>query len=182
MVLRSGPRPPARGEVHRSSASGCRIRRPPPGVDPGDTLSGELSESNGPGVTVGLAVPKLTCERRWLLVSYEPETEHGTPVLQSGWSSVVQLSIQPGGYDGRDSDSDLWVSGIAASPTACAGWVLAWFRRQLQRPVTRREWDQPATGPGAGLFGRQRVSAAVEWQLGEPEQYLDARGTFGSGG
>lgn len=54
-----------------------------PGVNPGDTVSGPLSESMGQGVTVGLAVPKLTCERRWLMVSYEPGKDLGTPVLQS---------------------------------------------------------------------------------------------------
>lgn len=124
-------------------------------------------------------VPSLTCERRYLLVSYEPGTDHGTPVLQSEWSSVVHLSTQPGAYDGPSSDQDLWVSGVAATPTACADWVSAWFRLQLRRPVTRREWDQPASGPGAGLFGRRRESAAVQWWLSEPEQYLDDRGTFG---
>lgn len=150
-----------------------------PGVDPGDTVSGPLSESMGQGVTVGLVVPKLTCERRWLLVSYEPGQDHGAPVLQSKWSSDAQLGTQPGAYDGPDRDSDLWVSGIVAGPTVCAEWVSAWLGRQLRRPVTRREWDQPAAGPGASLFGRPRASAAVEWSLGEPEQYLASRGTFG---
>lgn len=35
-----------------------------PGVEPADTIAGLLSRSVGPGVTVGLAVPKLTCGRR----------------------------------------------------------------------------------------------------------------------
>jgi len=94
-----------------------------PGVDPGDTACGALSKEAGPGVTVCLAVPRLTCERRWLLVSYEPGTEYGTPVLQSEWSSVLDFSLQPGAYDGPRGDGELWVSGIAATPSACAEWV-----------------------------------------------------------
>lgn len=153
-----------------------------PGVDPDDTVAGALTDPPGRGVTVGLAIPRLTTDRRWLLVSYQPGAEGGgTPVLQSGWSSVLMLTTEPGAYDGPQDELDLWVSGIAASPDACAEWVLEWFQRQLQRPVTRREWDQPASGPGAGLFRRQRVAAAVEWWLSEPEQYLDSRGTFGRG-
>lgn len=149
------------------------------GVDPGDTVSGSLSERMGKGITVGLAVPQLTCPRRWLLVSYEPGQGHRTPLLQSSWSTEVQLGTQPGGYDGPSNDNELWVSGIAAGPALCAEWVTAWLGRQLRRPVTRKEWDRPATGPGAGLFGRPRLSAVVEWSLGDPDEFLWDRGTFG---
>ena len=150
-----------------------------PGVDPADTAVGLLEEPSGPGLTIGIAVPKLTTQRRWLLVSFEPGPETGAPTLQSAWSSDLSLGAEPGAYDGPSSSNDLWVSGIAARPTECAGWVTAWVGRQLRRPVTRREWDQPATGPGAGLLGRARSAAAVEWWLSDPEEYLDSRGTFG---
>lgn len=148
-------------------------------VVPGDSLLGPLSERDGPGVTVGLVVPGLTVKRRYVLVSYEPGADDETPVLQSGWSSSAQLDVPVGAYDGPSNDQDLWVGGIAAPPTLCAEWASAWFVRQLRRPVVRREWDQPESGRGAGLFGRRGESVAVEWWLTEPELYLEGRGTFG---
>lgn len=148
-------------------------------VAPDDSLLGPLSERDGPGVTVGLVVPKLTAKRRYLLVSYEPGQDEETPVLQSGWSSHAQLEGPVGAYDGPSNDQDLWVGGIAATPTLCAEWASAWFVRQLRRPIDRREWDQPESGSVIGLFGRRRESVAVEWWLREPELYLDGRGTFG---
>lgn len=150
-----------------------------PGVDPGDTVSGSLSKSSGKGITIGLRVPKLTCQRRWLVVSYEPGQDYGTPVLQSSWSADVQLDTPPGAYDGPGSDNELWVTGIDARPSSCADWVSGWLERQLRRPVTRREWDQPAAGPGASWLRRPGPSAAVEWYLGEPDEFLADRGTFG---
>ena len=154
-------------------------REPSLGWTRGDTVSGSLAEQEGKGVTIGLSVPRVTCPRRWLLVSYEPMRDSGTPALQATWSSDVQLDTQPGVYEGPTGDSDLWVSGVAAEPMVCAEWVTAWLKRQLRRRVTRREWDQPATGPGAGLFGRTRPSAVVEWSLGDPDEFLWDRGTFG---
>lgn len=152
-----------------------------PGLSPSDTASEPFSAPIGQGLSVSLVVPKVTCERRWLWVTYVPGHDHGTPVLQSEWSSNARLDlVEPDAYDGPGTDSELWVSGVAASPATCAGWASAWFDRQLQRPVTRREWDQPAAGPGASLFRRARVSAVVEWSLGEPEEYLaDHHGMFG---
>jgi hypothetical protein len=150
-----------------------------PGVVPTNTVSGSLSESSGKGLTIGLAVPKLTCQRRWLVVSYEPGQDHETPVLQSSWSTDVQLDTQPGAYEGPSGDSDLWVTGIDAGPSLCADWVSAWLGRQLRRPVTRREWDQPETGPGASWLRRPGPSAAVEWYLGDPDEFHADRGTFG---
>jgi hypothetical protein len=137
-----------------------------PGVDPSDTGFDRLAGSSNPGVTIGL-------------VSYEPGPDKGAPMLQSGRDSEPTLATEPGAYDGPSSHNDLWVSGIDATPTECAAWVTSWISRQLQRPVIRREWDQPATGPGAGLLGRARTAAAIEWWLAEPEEYLDSRGTFG---
>ena len=149
------------------------------GVSPDDTELGVLARPGGAGIAVRLTVPGLTCNRRHLIVSYEPGPVHGTPVLQSEWTPSTQLTIQPSAFDGPFNDVDLWVSGIAATPTVCAGWVSAWLSRQLRRPVGRREWDQPESGPGAGLFGRRRAAAAVVWWIDEPNQWLDSRGTFG---
>ena len=149
------------------------------GVDWDDTVFDRLAEPSGPGIAIGLAVPKLTTQQRWLLVSYEPGPDKAAPMLQSGWASEAALTTEPGAYDGPSSYNYLWVSGIDASPTECAAWAANWISRQLQRPVIRREWDQPASGPGAGLLGRARTAAAIEWWLADPEEYLDSRGTFG---
>lgn len=34
-----------------------------PGVDPGDTIFDRLRRPSGPGIAIGLAVPKLTTQR-----------------------------------------------------------------------------------------------------------------------
>lgn len=125
----------------------------------------------------GLVLPKLTCDRRFLRMTFEAGHKHTRPVLRSDWSEGIYPSSQPGAYDGPTNDTDLWVSGIAAIPTVAAGWVVAWFVRRLARPAVRV--DQGASGPGSGLPGRGRKSAVVDWYVTEPEQFLDARGTFG---
>ena len=100
-----------------------------PGVRPDDTVSGSLAESSAGGITVGLAVPNLTCRRRWLLVSYEPGHDHGTPVLQSAGQQMPCSTAQVGAYDGPSNDNELWVSGIDAGPSLCAEWVAGWLGR-----------------------------------------------------
>lgn len=146
------------------------------GVEPKATSSAVLDGGNG--LLVALAVPRLTCERKLLRISFVPDEADRTPVLQSEWSTLTTSLDPPGAYDGPTDDSDLWVSGIEATPTQCAAWVTAWIVRQLGRPVTRREWDRPTSGWGSisptGVAG----PVAVEWQLGTPEQHLDRRGTF----
>ena len=146
------------------------------GVEANDTSSAVLD--GGEGLLVALAVPRLTCERKLLRVSFVPEDADRTPVLQSEWSTPTTSLDPPGAYDGPTDDSDLWVSGIEATPTQCAAWVTAWMVRQLRRPVRRREWDRPTSGWGsispAGVTG----PVAVEWQLGNPKQDLDSRGAF----
>ena len=149
------------------------------GVGPQDTLRAAQPKDYGPGVRVGLVIPKLTCRCRVVRASYEPGDEWTPPTLLSDWSDGMVSSDLVGGYDGPSNDTDLWVPGIFAPPSVCAGWVSAWFKRQLARPVVRREWDQPASEPGASLLGRARKSAAIEWYVTEPDEYLGGRGTFG---
>ena len=76
-----------------------------------------------------------------------------------------------------DEETDLWVSGVEATPEQCGAWAAAWLERQLNRPVCRREWDAPATG-WSTLIPRRRPGspALVEWTVGEPEEMLDLRG------
>lgn len=149
------------------------------GVDPQDTLRVAQPKGYSPGVMVGLIVPRLTCERRIVRVSYETGDASTPPTLQADWSDGMYPGNPPGAYDGPTNDTDLWVSGIFATPRSCAEWVSAWFVHQLARPVFRREWDRPVSGPGANLLGRARESVATEWYVTEPEQFLGSRGTFG---
>lgn len=152
------------------------------GVNPPDTLRVTQPKGYSPGVMVGLVLPKVTCERRVVRVCYEAGDPWTPPMLQSDWSEGMYPRSPPGAYDGPTNDTDLWVSGIAATPTACAEWVTAWFVAQLARPVVRREWDRPATGPGSTLLGQARQAVATEWYLTKPEEFLDSRGTFGRWG
>ena len=149
------------------------------GVDPKDTYRDAQAKGYGPGVRVGLVIPKLTCPHRVLRVSYEAGDRWTAPTLLSDWSDGINHRDPPGGYDGPSNDTDLWVCGLFAPPSVCAGWVSAWFARQLSRPVVRREWDQPASGPGASVLGRARTSAAIQWPAAQPAELLDSRGTFG---
>jgi len=152
------------------------------GVGPKDTSSAVLD--GGSGLLIGLAVPGLTCERRLLRVSFVPGDADETPVLRSEWSTQMTPLDPPGAYEapgtyeGPTDGSDLWVSGIDATPAQCAAWVEAWMVRQLGRPVTRREWDRPTSGWGSIGPAGSPGPVAVEWQLGHPEGHLDSRGTF----
>ena len=83
---------------------------------------------------MGLVIPKLTCRCRVVRASYEPGDEWTPPTLLSDWSDGMDPSDLVGGYDGPSNDTDLWVSGIFAPPSVCAGWVSAWFKR-LSSPV-----------------------------------------------
>lgn len=65
-----------------------------------------LPQGYGPGVVVGLVVPKLTCERRFRCVSYEAGDDHTPPVLQSDWSAGWSPSSLPGAFDGPANDND----------------------------------------------------------------------------
>lgn len=157
------------------AASGGRFA----GVEPQDTLRVAPPKGYSPGVMVGLVVPKLTCARRVVRTCYQTGDAWTPPMLQSDRSEGMYPGSPPGAYDGPSSDTDLWASGIPATPTVCADWVAAWFVAQLARPVVRREWDRPATGPGSSLLGPARQAVATEWYLSEPEEFLDSRGTFG---
>lgn len=139
-------------------------------VDPAQTLS--VSLDHGSGVVVGFEVPGLSCDRKLLEVTYEPRGEHGLPVLTSAWTAGVTPHTDLDDYEGPSDDGALWVSGIEATSAQCAAWAMAWWSRQRRRPVTRREWDQPTSGFGSSVLGRQRESVAVEWRLENPEQEL----------
>lgn len=152
------------------------------GVSQQDTLRVAQPKGHNPGVMVGLVLPNLTCDRRVVRACYETGDGQTPPMLQSDWSEGMYPSRPPGAYDGPTNDTDLWVSGISATPTVCAEWVTAWFVAQLARPVVRREWDRPATGPGTSLLGQAREAVAIEWYRTEPEEFLDSRGTFGRWG
>lgn len=131
-------------------------------------------------VAVQVQVPRLTTKRCYLWVLYDPDVR-GLPTLTSRWGS------HPFDFTGRDDDdhdweppdeeTDLWVSGVEATPEQCGRWAAAWLERQLHRPVCRREWDAPATG-WSTLIPRRRPGspALVEWTVGDPQEVLDLRG------
>ena len=127
-----------------------------------------------------MRVPSLTTERRYLCVFYDPDVK-GLPTLRSRWGSGPVDFNGDGDYDDccgpPDEDTDLWVSGVEATPEQCGGWAAAWLERQLHRPVVRREWDAPTTGWSTLIPRRRPGSAAlVEWALGDPKEVLNLRG------
>lgn len=146
-------------------------------IDAAQTLS--VVADDGSSVEVGLVVPGLTCDRKFLAVTYEPSDHHGLPSLTSVWTAGLTPKTEFDDYDAPSGDpGEMWVSGVEATPTQCAQWAIAWWSRQLRRPVIRQEWDQPKSGWGSGLLERQREGVAVRWQLEDPEQALDDRGTL----
>jgi hypothetical protein len=149
-------------------------------AQPGDTSRTTLPSGYRDGVVVGLVLPGVTCRRRLLRVSFESGDEHRRPVLQSDWAEEMSESSPPGAYEWNDAETNLWVSGVVADPATFARWVGEWFAQQLARPVVRREWDRLGTR-GAGRADVRRA-VVVEWRLGEPDQLLDDRGTFGRWG
>ena len=146
-------------------------------ADAAQTLS--VAAEDGSSVEVGLVVAGLTCDRKFLAVAYEPGDDHGLPSLTSVWTAGLEPKTEFDDYDAPSGDDEeMWVSGVEATPTQCAEWAVAWWSRQLRRPVIRQEWDQPTSGWGADLLGRQRERVAVRWRLQNPEQDLDDRGTI----
>lgn len=126
------------------------------------------------GRLVEVRVPALTTSRRTLRVLYDVDVA-GPPALQSEWTSFA-YPFEGSGCEHPDPDTDLWLSGVDASPQQCGTWVASWFERQLRRPVRRLEWDRPSSGLSTLIPGSGRAPAFVRWMVHEPEQQLDERG------
>ena len=116
------------------------------------------------GRLVEVQVPSLTASRRTLRVLYDVAVD-GPPALQSEWTAFAYPFEGPG-YERPDEETDLWVTGVDASPQQCGQWARAWFERQLRRPIRRIEWDRPASG-------LSNLDPRVNWQAGVCE--VDAR-------
>lgn len=142
---------------------------------PEDTSSGP-TEAEGAGRLVEVTVPGLSTRCRMLWVLYEPDRGH-LPVLASRWADErYPPDLDDYDLEAPDEEVDLWVSGVDASPEQCGAWAAAWLERSLRRPVRRREWDRPRSGPSTLLPGGSGRPALVEWTVGAPEHVLDAQG------
>jgi hypothetical protein len=103
----------------------------------------------GPPLTVGLEVPGLSADRRYLWACYWVRDD-GDQLLQGAWGDDYLLDDWTG-----DLEEDLTVAGVAATPEQFAEWTAGWFARQLRRPVYRDEWSRPR-------------SYSIIWRLSAP--------------
>ncbi|GAB2586726.1 hypothetical protein [Microlunatus antarcticus] len=130
--------------------------------------------ANEIGRLVEVKVPSLTTSRRTLRILYDVDVD-GPPALQSEWTAFGYPFEGPG-YEQPDPETDLWVSGVDASPQQFGAWAGLWFERQLRRPVRRVEWDRPASGLSTLIPGSTSEPAFVRWMIDNPQQQLDERG------
>lgn len=126
------------------------------------------------GCLVEIRVPLLTTSCRILRVCYAVDEEDSLS-LQSEWTGFDE-PFEGLGYESPDPETDLWVTGVEASPEQCALWSAAWFERQLRRPVKRREWDRPESGWSTLIPGSTTRPAYVESTAYQPERALDRQG------
>jgi len=149
------------------------------GADVDAARTSTVPADDGRSLQVGLEVPGLTCDRRILAVEYEPVGVEGLPSLNSFWTAGLAPKTELDDYDAPSGlAGEMWVSGVEATPTECAQWAVAWWSRQLRRPVIRQEWDEPKSAWRSDPAYRERQRVAARWRLEDPDQSLDDRGTF----
>ncbi|WP_375422978.1 hypothetical protein [uncultured Friedmanniella sp.] len=138
-----------------------------------ETTSTDVEFPDG-RLVVSIEVPGLTSRPQHLQVCYRADVE-GRPVLQSAWSRYARFDDP---YEPPDEETELWVSGVDATPEQCSLWAAAWFERQLSRRVVRREWDRPEAGLSTLLLAADSGPVFVEWTIEAPDGVIDSRGRF----
>lgn len=141
-----------------------------------DHTSARSAYDDGSGRLVEVLIPGLTTSRRILRVLYEPEPDPmSCPVLQSEWTADAYEFDRPD-FEAPDEETELWVTGVNASPEQCGRWAADWFERQLRRPVVRREWDRPSSGLSTLVPWPSSGPAYAVWTIRQPDRYLDSKG------
>lgn len=112
---------------------------------------------------VELEIPGLSFDDLRLRALYSPDNRR-QPLLQAEWGEAHL-------FDGGPIDG-LFVTGIDALPEQCASWTATWFEQQLQRPIVRREWDRPTSGPARILPSHTPSVAVTEWQFSDTGECL----------
>lgn len=142
-----------------------------------DDTSADSDQGDGL-LVVEVKVPGLTSKRGNLRVGYRADAG-GRPALRSDWSQWPEsFDENDDSFGAPDEETELWVSGIDATPEQCGVWAAAWFERQLRRRVVRREWDRPTSGLGTLIPADGTGPVAVEWLIESPHGVFDSRGGF----